>query len=185
MPRRPEPYTSEYFLLGLIQAQPIYPYDLHKRLSEDEELRLIWRFNQSQLYATLEKLEKAGLIWAADSDYLTFPARKVYSITGVGADRFEEWLAAPVAEQRNLRRDFLMKLFFLMKAPLTEYRDGIALQIDCCRSWLAQQELYLADLPDDAAFQRAVLQFRARTTRAHIDWLCDCLKLRADENAGG
>ena len=106
MPRRPEPYTSEYFLLGLIQAQPIYPYDLHKRLSEDEKLRLIWRFNQSQLYATLEKLEKAGLIWAADSDYLTFPARKVYSITGAGADRFEEWLATPVAEQRNLHRDF-------------------------------------------------------------------------------
>ena len=60
MPRAPEPYSTEYLLLGLIQANPIHPYDLHKQLSSDADLRLIWRINQSQLYATVDKLEKAG-----------------------------------------------------------------------------------------------------------------------------
>ena len=179
MPRAPEPYSTEYLLLGLIRADPIHPYDLHKRLTDDADLRLIWRFNQSQLYATLEKLEKAGLIFSTISDGSAFPFRKIYRITDSGADLFEEWLLKPVESQRNLRRDFLMKLYFLMKAPGDVYDRILSDQVACCYRWLDQQEANLSDLTAEEAFRKAVFRFRVLTTRANIEWLTDCLRERS------
>lgn len=178
MPRTPEPYSTEYLLLGLIQANPIHPYDLHKHLSDDADLRLIWRFNQSQLYATVDKLEKAGLIFSTISDGSAFPFRKIYRITDSGADLFEDWLLKPVENQRNLRRDFLMKLYFLMDAPLELYDQVFKNQLSCCFRWLDRQEANLADLEAGEIYRRAVFRFRVLTTRSNIEWLKDCLAMR-------
>lgn len=178
MPRAPEPYSTEYLLLGLIQANPIHPYDLHKRLSTDADLRLIWRFNQSQLYATVDKLEKAGLISPTISEGSAFPFRKVFQITDAGADLFEDWLMKPVESQRNLRRDFLMKLYFLMSVSLGIFNQVIKDQLSVCYRWLDQQEENLDDLEENDNYRRVVYQFRVQTTRAHIEWLTDCLAMR-------
>lgn len=178
MSRTAEPYSGEYLLLGLIRSKPIHAYDLHKHLIEDEDLHLIWRFNQSQLYALLEKLDRAGYISATIAEGTTFPFRKVYTITDEGADLFENWLEEPVLNQHNLRRDFIMKLYFLLQGSVNEYRRIIQLQLNYCASRLEKQQANLAELSSDEVFQRAVYEFRAQTTLANINWLNGLLKLK-------
>lgn len=181
MPRAPLPYSTEYLLLGLIRMNPTHPYDLHKHLIEDDDLRLVWRFNQSQLYATLDKLEKAGYIFATIQEGTTYPIRKIYTITDSGCDLFDAWLQTPVSNTRNLRRDFLMKLYFLLQMPVASYREIIEAQLTVCRRWQKSVEANASELADDALYQHAVLGFRNRNIRACIDWLEDCLRFRSDE----
>lgn len=183
MARTAGPYSGEYLLLGLIRSKPIHPYDLHKRLIEDEDLHLIWHFNQSQLYALLEKLDRAGYISPSIAEGTTFPFRKIYTITEDGEDLFENWLSEPVLNQRDLRRDFLMKLYFLLKGSADEYQRVIQLQLNDCVNRLAKQEANLADLPPNDVFQRAVYRFRAQTTQANINWLNELLTLNQSEEA--
>ena len=113
MSRKQDPLSVEFLLLGIIRKQPIHAYDLDKMLKEKEELSVVWRFNQSQLYAILDKLEKNNLIQSEITQGSAFPFRKIYTLTQEGEDAFQAWKVRPVEKTRELRWVFWVKLFFL------------------------------------------------------------------------
>ena len=66
----------DFLLLGIIDRKPTHAYDLYKQLTSSEELKTLWTFRQSRLYAVLDKIEKNGLITTAIESDSSLPVRK-------------------------------------------------------------------------------------------------------------
>lgn len=176
MARKAEPLSVEFILLGLIRQTPIHTYDLAKKLESDEELSILWRFNQSQLYAILEKLEKNGLIESRITAGAAFPFRKVYFLTAKGEKLFQQWIAAPVEQPHMLRSTFLAKLYFLKDAPFAQFETVIREQIAICEDWMEKFNRRVEALPPEAVYQRMVFDFRIKSLEAMLKWLRACLE---------
>lgn len=165
MPRKQDPLTMEYLLLGVISREPIHPYDLNKLLKSDPELKSIWHFEQSRLYALLDKLEKNGLISSKMEEGDAFPFRKVYHITREGKFLFSLWLQEPAAHHNELRSSFLAKLYFLREYP-EELSDLTDRQIILCKEW-AEKARY----EGEGDYLQMLSAFRVTMIQAAIDWL--------------
>src|SRR5262252_750744 len=102
----------EHALLGLLRAQPMHAYEMHQQLLRAEALGLVWHLKQAHLYALLAKLETAGYVGSTTESQGTRPPRKILHLTPAGAVAFADWVTTPVAHGRDLRLEFLAKLFF-------------------------------------------------------------------------
>ena len=79
-------------LLALLAKEPSYGYQLRARL----QLALgplAEALNQGQVYVTLNRLQKAGLVTSERVGQTDRPDRKVYQLTTMGRERVMEWLA--------------------------------------------------------------------------------------------
>ena len=166
----------DFILLGLIGQQPTHAYDLYRRLTGSEELKTIWTFRQSRLYAVLDKIEKNGLISTRIDNEASLPARKICSLTQEGEKTFEAWLHSPVSHINEIRSDFLGKLYFLNQRPVSERDPVIREQIRCCRAWLDTAGKKLRQHPDPDDYLRMVYAFRTEFIRSSIRWLESILK---------
>lgn len=173
MPRKQDPLSIEYLLLGLIDRQPIHPYDLHKLLITDPELKTLWHFNQSQLYATLVKIERNGLITSEVMTHGNAPKRKVYSLTPEGKQQYEAWLYAPVEHINAFRSDFLARLYFLQQLPPEDFRRCIIEQLDACKR--IEERLAKQKEAADSRYLRMIYEYRIYTVKAAGAWLYDLL----------
>src|ERR687897_760864 len=78
-------------LLALLAKDASYGYDLRARL----QLALgplAEALNEGQVYVTLNRLEKAGLVSSERVGQTDRPDRKVYALTTAGRERVMEWL---------------------------------------------------------------------------------------------
>lgn len=171
MARQQDPLTMDYILLGIIGQKPTHAYDLYRQLTDSEELKTLWTFRQSRLYAVLEKIEKNGLISTHIEPGAALPARKICTLTSNGKATFEDWLHQPVSHMNEIRSDFLGKLFFLKDRPQEERAAVIRNQISNCESWLRNLEKKLEKHPDPEDYLHIVYSFRTEFIRSTIRWL--------------
>jgi DNA-binding PadR family transcriptional regulator len=78
-------------LLALLAGEAAHGYELRARL----QLALgplAEALNQGQVYVTLNRLDKAGLVTSERVGQSDRPDRKVYELTAAGRARVEEWL---------------------------------------------------------------------------------------------
>ncbi len=141
MARKPDPLSVEYLLLGIIMKQSIHAYDLDKMLNSTEDLNIVWRFNQSQLYAVLDKLERNGLIMSTISTGSAFPFRKVYSLTEHGLSEFRKWKTSPVEQPNAMRSNFLVKLYFLENEPLSVFESIVRARLQSVKNGLMRKQI--------------------------------------------
>ena len=171
MPRPQDPLTMDFLLLGLINRQPTHAYDLYKQVSSSEELKALWTFRQSRLYAVLDKIERNGLISTTIDQEEQLPARKICTITPAGKSAFEAWLHSPVDHMNEIRSDFLGKLYFLKDRPEEEKRHFIDAQKHRCQTWLSNIEKILAGHPNRDDYLHLVYSFRAEFIRSTLQWM--------------
>ncbi|HUW70340.1 MAG TPA: PadR family transcriptional regulator [bacterium] len=101
----------EFVPLGFLVEEPTHGYELYRRFSET--LAGLWRLSESQMYATLKRLEYHGLIESSAPEKGSAASRRVLSPTAGGRRLFDAWLAEPtVCSPRVLRLEFLSRLFF-------------------------------------------------------------------------
>src|SRR5262245_7643954 len=80
-------------LLAMLAKEPSYGYELRARLREALG-PLGEAMNDGQVYVTLTRLEKGGLVASARAEGLADrPDRKVYGLTADGHQRVRDWLA--------------------------------------------------------------------------------------------
>ena len=80
-------------VLALLAKEPSHGYQLRTRL-HDALGPLGDTMNAGQIYVTLTRLEKAGLVgWEHVDGLPDRPDRKVYALTPAGHQRVAEWLA--------------------------------------------------------------------------------------------
>lgn len=152
-------------LLGFVRREPSYGYEIYRRLGRPE-LRAIWRLKQSRLYAMLARLEGAGYLRTTLEPQAGRPPRKVFHLTEAGAAAFQAWLEQPVANPRDMRLEFMLKLYFALEGGGGEGARLVARQRAVCAGWLREQRVV-----GDGPFARAVIAYRQAHIRAIADWL--------------
>ena len=80
-------------VLAMLAKEPSYGYELRARLRRALG-PLGEAMNDGQVYVTLTRLERSGLVASARAEGLADrPERKVYGLTAEGHQRLSEWLA--------------------------------------------------------------------------------------------
>ena len=105
-------------MLALLAKEPSHGYELRARL-RDALGPLGDAMNPGQVYVTLNRLQKAGLVTSERSTPADRPDRKVYELTPVGQQRVAEWLAE-VSWPRPDLAEFHLKLFAAAAAGLAD-----------------------------------------------------------------
>ena len=100
----------KYVLLGFLNYTPMTGYELKQFM--DESTSNFWHAKQSQIYTTLKKLEKDGMVESHIEEQEGRPDRRVYEITDAGRNDLDEWLALPETELEARKETLLVKLFF-------------------------------------------------------------------------
>lgn len=167
-PLLPTPLNVEHALLGFVRHEPLHGYEIHRRLRETPELSLIWRMKQSRLYALLARLEDEGLLQASHEPQDGRPPRKVFHLTPEGEVAFGRWLVEPVRLPREMRLEFMLKLYFAGEEGAAIAGQLIEEQRAVCGRWLATRT---GDGAATGPFGRAVRLYRRKHIEAIRDWL--------------
>lgn len=80
-------------ILGLVEESPSHGYDLKQR--HDRHFHRARPLHVGQIYSTLHRLERDGLVRLASIDHVAGPERKVFAATDEGARATVDWLSTP------------------------------------------------------------------------------------------
>jgi DNA-binding PadR family transcriptional regulator len=110
-------------VLAMLAKEPSHGYELRARLGAALG-PLGAALNGGQIYVTLARLEKAGLVRSAPTDLAAErgrdrPERKVYALTPSGEERVAEWLAEVSWPKPDLA-EFHLKLVAAAAAHLAD-----------------------------------------------------------------
>ena len=166
--------TIEHALLGFVYDTPLHGYEIYRQLSDPAGLWQVWRLKQSQLYALLTKLEEKEYITATLQPQEGRPPRKVYALNEAGRVAFRGWLAAPVAHGRQMRIEFLAKLYFAHRQEPLTVLHLIERQIGACQRWLGEFQPPSKARTEPDFFGYAVQQFRHNQVESFLAWLTAC-----------
>ncbi|MEV0214052.1 PadR family transcriptional regulator [Micromonospora sp. NPDC050695] len=83
--------STSHVLLGLLAGGSRHGYDLKR--AHDERLPRARPLAFGQVYATLGRLQRDGLVAAAGQDRAAGPDRTTYALTGEGRATLDRWLS--------------------------------------------------------------------------------------------
>lgn len=99
-------------LLAILDQGPCYGYQL--RAEFDRRTGSTWPLNVGQIYNTLDRLERDGLVAKGDIDD---HGHVYWEITDAGAAEVREWLASPVQRTQGTRDELAIKLAVAATLP--------------------------------------------------------------------
>ncbi|MGK5551465.1 PadR family transcriptional regulator [Actinomadura kijaniata] len=158
-------------VLALLAKEPSHGYELRARLQAalgplGDEL------NAGQVYVTLRRLEKAGLVDVRVVGQSDRPDRKVYDLTPAGRDRAAAWLT-DLSWERTAPTEFHLKL---TAAAASGMADPVAL-VDAQRRALlrrlAEVRRAAFDQPPGSA-AALLLEGASLRLEADLRWLESC-----------
>jgi DNA-binding PadR family transcriptional regulator len=180
--------SAKHVLLGLLLDKPAYPYQLGEYLQE--RLGPAWQINSGQLYQTVKRLTKEGLIERVDGSVGGRDDRHIFEITEPGVEEFERWRSEPTQGARPLRRPVLVKLMFAGPEHRKETLEEIDAYERACTDRLEQLVREQDEIPPEGPRIRAdhvILKLAldvevdhyeaelgwAREARTRLAWLFD------------
>ncbi len=175
-PRRSAPLALEYVLLGLLDRQPMHGYDLYKEITTQPEIALVWSIKQSQLYALLDKLEERGLLVSTLIPGDAHPDRKEFTPTADGHKAFLYWMQSPVHHGRDMRQEFLARLYFAFRNGKELAFELLRQQRQVCLSWKGRLERQFQARDGQSQFARLIYDYRLGQINAMLEWLETCDK---------
>lgn len=136
--------SLKFGVLGLLAGQPLHGYDLKSRF--EQLLGGAWEVNIGQIYTTLQRLERDGLVEGESTR--GDRGRRSYRLTEGGAKTLNDWLEQPEAEPEQLREEIYLKLLLLGRRSDASVSDMLA----------RQRRAYLQRLKDLAGLERRARQ---------------------------
>ena len=137
--------SIKYVLLGFLAWKPLTGYELKKMITASPIL--YWSGSNNQIYQTLVKLHKEGLVTRQVEHQDDNPPRKIYAITAQGQTMLTEWVAET--------------------PPLPDLKHPLLIQLMWSES-LADAELQAMLVDYEAGLQVEVLMLRERQTRGEF-----------------
>lgn len=169
-------------LLGLLAQQPRHGYELHDAFEAMVGGKQNWDIKPAQVYTTLSRLEKGGLVAPKTVDQDGGPEKVIYEVTQQGLDELDQWLSEPVltAHQRD---EFYVKLMLCLATENGSPRQIIYTQ----RASLYQELHALTTHRTEANPQRELAHIllmdqAIMRVEADLRWL-DMVEARLDEIA--
>lgn len=160
-------------LLALLEQGPMYGYQLRSEF--ESRTGATWPLNVGQVYTTLGRLERDGLVESAGEDA---EGHAVYRITDSGRAEVATWFRTPVSRTSPPRDELAIKLAMAVTVPGVDVRDVVqgqrtatlrALQ-DYTRLKVRAGE---SDRPQDLAWL-LVLDSLVFAAEAEVRWLDHC-----------
>ena len=99
-------------LLAILDQGPCYGYQL--RAEFDRRTGSTWPLNVGQIYNTLDRLERDGLVAKGDVDE---QGHVYWRITDAGSAEVRAWLASPVERAQGTRDELAIKLAVAATLP--------------------------------------------------------------------
>ena len=162
--------NAEMALLSLLAENPLHGYQIES-LIEARGMRNWAEIGFSSIYYALNKMEKSGLVESRIQPEEGRPARRVYSLTGLG------WQALTSAEYQRLSQprpysaDFSLALACLPLLPVEEQIEALSERV---RSLQAQeqeiQQKWQQDQPGMPAHVNHLFAYSLAQLRAERDW---------------
>jgi DNA-binding PadR family transcriptional regulator len=155
-------------LLAILDQGPCYGYQL--RAEFDRRTGSTWPLNVGQIYNTLERLERDGLVAKGDADE---HGHVYFEITDAGRIEVQDWLGSPIQPSAGTRDELAIKLTIAATLPGVDAAEVIRTQR---RTSLAQlQALRRAadetlDAPHDLA-RSLVVDYMVIAAEAEVRWL--------------
>ena len=160
-------------VLALLAKEPSHGYQLRARL----QLALgplAEALNAGQVYVTLTRLERAGLVTSERVGQTDRPDRKVYDLTGEGHTRVAEWLA-DTSWPKPAPAEFHLKLVAAAAAGLADPVRIVDGQRHALLSELAATQRAALDEADDSV-AGLLLEGVVLRLQADLRWLEACAR---------
>jgi DNA-binding PadR family transcriptional regulator len=162
----------KYPLLALLATGPAHGYELKQ--SFEGRFGAVWPpVNIGQVYTTLQRLERDGLVHGYAVEQAGRPDKHVFEITEAGLRLLHEWLRSAAAAPR-VRDEFFMKLVLARLAGLADPLDLIEQQR---RAFLQElrdlNDLALNKEPADSTTQ-LLIEGAMLHVQADLKWLDLC-----------
>lgn len=110
-------------LLALLAISPAHGYELKQAF--EEHFGAVWPpINIGQIYVTLQRLERDGLVQGTQIEQSDRPNKTVYEVTEKAIAELEQWFATPSAAPR-LRDDFVTRVLLARATGMAEPLDLI------------------------------------------------------------
>jgi DNA-binding PadR family transcriptional regulator len=157
-------------LLALLAKEPAHGYELKVQL-EQIFGEAYPSPNIGQIYVTLQRLERDGLVHSQDVVQTTRPNKRVYELTGAGHEALVRWMDQPCDGPR-VRDDFFIKLVL---SQLTGTADRLGLINRQRRHYLGQmRSLSALASGSDGRIPRLLIEGAMLHLQADLDWLQRC-----------
>jgi DNA-binding PadR family transcriptional regulator len=113
--------SVRHALLALLAEGPTYGL----RLLQEFEARTgeVWPLNVGQVYTTLQRLERSGLVESDDG--AGEGSQKAYAITPTGRRELDEWLRTPPDADPPPRDELVIKVQVAVRVPGIDVREVI------------------------------------------------------------
>ncbi|MCK2215672.1 PadR family transcriptional regulator [Actinomadura sp. ATCC 31491] len=162
-------------LLALLSGGPRHGYQL--KVEFEASTGAIWPLNIGQVYTTLSRLERDGLVAPGATDE---QGRVAYSITEAGQEELARWFGTPVADSDRPRDELVIKLAMAVAARKTDVAEVIQRQRTATMRTL-QQLTRAKRAAADGAAQRLVLDSMIFRAEAEQRWLDHCEAVLREE----
>ncbi|MGM7666270.1 PadR family transcriptional regulator [Microbacterium sp. A93] len=157
-------------LLAILDQGPCYGYQLRSEF--DRRTGSTWPLNVGQIYNTLERLERDGLVDRGEADE---HGHVYWQITDAGSAEVAQWLSSPVIRGQATRDELAIKL--AVAATLPGVDVGAVIQAQRMASLQQMQSLQRAkyagedpDGPEELAWS-LVVDSMIFTAEAEVRWL--------------
>jgi DNA-binding PadR family transcriptional regulator len=163
--------SLKFGILGLLAERPLHAYSVKARF--EDLLGGSWEVNIGQVYTTIQRLERDGLVEPAEprGDRGRLP----YRLTGEGRKALETWLTEPELEPQQLREAIYLKLLLAARVANGDLSALLARQ----RRVYLQQLKDLAVVEEEARSQgrddlALLYQGALLHTEADLKWVDAC-----------
>jgi DNA-binding PadR family transcriptional regulator len=157
-------------VLALLDGEDRHGYDI--KAAFQERTGGVWTVNVGQVYATLSRLERDGLVAEVDG---ASDDRRVYRITDIGRTQLNEWYQSPTGGEAPARDELALKVLLAIAADGIDVSNVIQSQR---RATLEQLQGYtrqkaVADPVTDMAWT-LLLDVFVLKAEAELRWLDLC-----------
>ncbi|MEV4532254.1 PadR family transcriptional regulator [Asanoa sp. NPDC049518] len=157
-------------LLALLERGPMYGYQL--RAAFEESTGATWPLNIGQVYTTLSRLERDGLVRPLPEND---GGQRPYELTDLGRAEITVWFVTPISRTDRPRDELAIKLALALTTPGVDVRAVVQTQRTSTIQTL--QELTRlksrSDDPSDLSW-RLILDAMVFQAEAEVRWLDHC-----------
>jgi DNA-binding PadR family transcriptional regulator len=154
-------------LLALLSEGPKYGL----RLQNEFESRTgaVWPLNVGQVYTTLQRLERDGLVETDDAE--SERSRKRYRITAAGAEELGDWLRTPPDLVPPPRDELVIKVLVALQVPEIDVHEVLQAHRRHVIEVMQRYTRIKADAPEDDVPLALVADAELFRLEAIVRWL--------------
>jgi len=162
-------FPVEFAALGFLIEEPMHGYALRARI--ESGLGPLWRIASSQLYQVLHRLEERQWVRKSADAPSSGPSKMIYHVTEEGLRSFWEWAQDPVETMRNVRVEFVAKLYFLRRLKASALSTLIDRQIAALEAMERRVTSDGREASDDLSLNAAWMELQMTTITNFHRWL--------------